>query len=200
MVDAAGAPDLNRRLADAVERLGNGVRALAQRSARDCGLTPLQQQVVLALVRQPPVRNEVTVLAAEFDVTRPTMSDAVAALERKGIIDRSASSDGRRRVLSLTAEGLAVADRLQVWDAPVTEALDRIPVDDRAVVLQSLLGTIADLQRRGVISVARVCPSCRFFERDAHDDAAAPHHCSLLEVALPPADLQSDCPEHHPAA
>ncbi|WP_203897220.1 hypothetical protein [Virgisporangium aliadipatigenens] len=40
--------DLDRRLADAVERLGHGLRSLAQHSARAQGLSPLQQQAVLA--------------------------------------------------------------------------------------------------------------------------------------------------------
>ncbi|MEV4897453.1 hypothetical protein AB0K48_49780 [Nonomuraea sp. NPDC055795] len=52
-----GAGDLDRRLADAVERLGHGLRSLAQSSAREHGLSPLQQRTVLALVRMPAARR-----------------------------------------------------------------------------------------------------------------------------------------------
>ncbi|NRQ31829.1 winged helix-turn-helix transcriptional regulator [Nonomuraea sp. NN258] len=191
--------EVERRLADALERLGHGLRSLAQRSAREHGLSPLQQQAVLALVRQPAARREVSALAAEFDVTSPTMSDAVAALERKGLVTRSPGLDGRRRLLSLTDAGQQVARELAPWDGPLLEAFARLPAPDRDTTLHSLLRVIADLQRQGVVSVARTCTTCRFFEPDAHADASAPHHCHLLRVPLPLADLRTDCSEHQPA-
>ncbi|MBB5083651.1 MarR family winged helix-turn-helix transcriptional regulator [Nonomuraea endophytica] len=196
---AHGAGDLERRLADAVERLGHGLRSLAQSSARERGLSPLQQQTVLALVRKPAARREVSALAAEFDVTSPTLSDAVAALERKGLVARSPGPDGRRRLLALTDDGQEVARQLAPWDGPLLEAFARLPVADRATTLHSLLQVIADLQRRGVVSVVRTCTTCRFFESHAHADSAAPHHCHLLRAPLPLTDLRIDCPEHQPA-
>ncbi|WP_218018275.1 MarR family winged helix-turn-helix transcriptional regulator [Nocardia shimofusensis] len=192
--------DLDRRLVDALERLSGGVRALAQRSARDHGLTPLQQQVLLALSKNPPSRREVSALAAECDVTRPTMSDAVTALERKGLLGRSPGGDGRRRVLTPTPRGCEVVDDLREWDAPAVRTLLGVPVEDRAATLQTVLSMIAGLQRQGVISVARVCTSCRFFEAHAHSDRVAPHHCRLLNAPLPLTELRTDCPEHQPAA
>lgn len=194
-----GADGLERRLADAFERLGHGLRSLAQRTAREHGLSPLQQQAVLALVRQPAARREVGALAAEFDVTTPTMSDAVTALERKGLVSRSPGPDGRRRLLSLTDGGQEVARRLAPWDGPLLDAFARLPTEDRATTLHSLLQVIADLRRQGVVSVARTCTTCRFFESHAHPGSGAPHHCHLLRAPLPLADLRTDCPEHEPA-
>ncbi|WP_035858005.1 MarR family winged helix-turn-helix transcriptional regulator [Cryptosporangium arvum] len=194
MID--GTADLDRRLADTVERLANGLRALAQRSARRHNLSPLQQQVVLALSRQPPARREVNALAGEFDVTTPTVSDAVAALERKQLLTRSPGSDGRRRVLTLTELGTTVAEELSGWDGSLLEALSVLPVEDRATTLHTLLRVIADLQRRGAISVARTCTTCRFFRPDVYPDPAAPHRCELLQMPLPLTELRTDCPEH----
>ncbi|MEU5696874.1 MarR family winged helix-turn-helix transcriptional regulator, partial [Actinosynnema sp. NPDC020468] len=199
MTEQDGGADLDRRLADAVERLGHGVRSLAQSSARERGLSPLQQQAVLALARQPAARREVGALAAEFDVTTPTMSDAVTALERKGLVARTPGVDGRRRLLTLTEAGSAVARDLAAWDGPVLDAFGRLPAADRATTLRSLLLVVADLQRQGVVSVARTCTTCRFFEVDRHPDPAAPHHCHLLRAPLPSSDLRVDCPEHQPA-
>ena len=190
--------DLDRRVADAVERLGHGLRSLAQRSARAQGLSPLQQQVVLALTRQPPVLREVNALAAEFDVTTPTLSDAVGSLERKELLTRSPGSDGRRRLLTLTGRGEEVARELAAWDEPLLSALANLSPESRATTLDSLLHLIADLHRRGVVSVVRMCTTCRFFRPDAHADQAAPHHCALLRTPLPLAELRTDCPEHEP--
>ncbi|MGA6161550.1 MarR family winged helix-turn-helix transcriptional regulator [Amycolatopsis magusensis] len=199
MTGTEGTADLDRRLADALERLGHGMRSLAQRTARGHGLSPLQQQAVLALFRQPEVRREVGALALEFDVTTPTMSDAVAALERKELVSRSPGKDGRRRLLTLTPQGEEVARGLSTWDDPLTAALAGLPVADRATTLQSLLDVIAGLQRAGVVSVMRTCPACRFFGRDEHPDPIAPHFCHLLRAPLPLTALRTDCPEYEPA-
>lgn len=189
-------PGLDRRLADAIERLGNGVRALSQRSARTQGLSPLQQHAVLSLSRQPAPRREVNALAAEFDVTTPTMSDAVSALERKGLLTRSPGSDGRRRLLTLTDRGFQVSAELSAWDAQLVGSLAALPETDRATTLHTLLRVIADLQRGGAISVARVCTTCRFFGPDEHPDPRAPHHCHLMRKPLALTELRTDCPEH----
>ena len=199
MTDTDGTAGLDRRLADALERLGHGMRSLAQRTAREHGLSPLQQQAVLALAQHPTARHEVAALAAEFDVTTPTMSDAVTALERKGLVTRSPGTDGRRRVLSLTATGVEVARGLSSWDDPLTTALAGIPEADRATTLHTLLRVIADLHRSGVVSVTHMCTTCRFFGRDEYPDPAVPHHCHLLRMPLPLAGLRTDCPEHEPA-
>ncbi|WP_410635103.1 MarR family winged helix-turn-helix transcriptional regulator [Amycolatopsis sp. cmx-4-83] len=200
MTGLDGTADLDRRLADALERLGNGLRSLAQRTARGHGLSPLQQQAVLALARQPQGRREVAALAKESDVTTPTMVDAIAALERKGLVSRAPTSDGRRRVLSLTEAGDAIARELSTWDDPLTTALAGVPVAERAATLQTVLDVIGGLQRSGVLAAMRTCTTCRFFGRDEHPDPAVPHHCHLLRTPLPRTALRTDCPEHEPAA
>jgi DNA-binding MarR family transcriptional regulator len=199
-VEPGAQPDLERRLADAVERLGHGLRSLSQRTAREHGLSPLQQQTVLALARRPAARREIGALAAEFDVTTPTMSDAVTALQRKDLVARSPGADGRRRLLTLTDRGAAIARELSAWDGPLLAALADLPAADRATTLHSLLRVIGDLQRGGVVGVARTCTSCRFFGRNELPDPVAPHRCHLLRITLPLADLRIDCPEHQPAA
>lgn len=191
--------EVDRRLADAVERLGHGLRGLAQQTARAENLTPLQQHVLLAVRRQPPVRREVGAIAADLEVAAPTVSDAVAALHRKGLVDRVVGVDARRRELILTEEGGAVADRLDAWDEPLRAALGRVDVADKGVALDLLLTVMADLAADGTIGVARTCTSCRFFRRDAHR-TGAPHHCGLLDLPLPRAELRVECPEHQPAA
>lgn len=191
---------LDRRVADAIERLGHGLRGLAQSSARAEGLTPLQQHTLLAIRRQPPARREVGTIAAELDVSTPTVSDAVAALHRKGLVDRLVGADARRRELVLTDTGAAVVDRLQGWDAPLRNALEGLEATDKAAALDVLLTVIADLAADGTIGVARTCTSCRFFRRDAHRGAEAPHHCGLLDLPLPRAELRVDCPEHEAAS
>ncbi len=172
---------------------------MAQRSARREGLTPLQQRVVLTAGRRDRAAPEIGALAAGFDVSPPTVSDAVAALVRKGLVERVVGPDARRRAVVLTAHGREVADRLVDWDAPVVQAVSCLDPTDKVAALAALLDVIASLSRAGEIGVARTCTTCRFFQSSTGAEADEPHRCRLLDLPLPRSELRVDCPEHEPA-
>ncbi|MFF5207308.1 MarR family winged helix-turn-helix transcriptional regulator [Streptosporangium sp. NPDC000396] len=190
---------LDRRLADALERLTTAVRTLAVTGAQAHGLSVVQLHALLALASHPAERRRVGALAEEFAVTAPTMSDAVGALERKGLVARTpVPGDARRRELVLTSDGERLAARLDGWDDPLVDTVGALPRGEREALLRAALDLIAGMHRAGVITVDRSCVSCRFFHRDVRQDPGAPHFCALLEQPLPPADLRVDCPEHLP--
>jgi DNA-binding MarR family transcriptional regulator len=190
---------VDERLAAALERIGQALRVQMWDAAKRHRVTPTQLQVLLLLASDPPRGRRVGALAAELDVTHPTVSDAVAVLRRKGLVERPGA--GRRSELALTLAGRALAAELASWQQPIRAQLARLPDDDKRAALTLLLDLIAGLQREGVITVARMCGTCRFFRRDEHGaDAPAPHHCALLDLPLAVTDLRLDCPEHEQAA
>lgn len=184
--------DVDAKFLDAVERLGRALQAARQRVATDTGLTALQT-VMLERLRD---RGALPVgrIAQELDVSQPTASDAVNALERKGLLQRRRSpDDGRVALIDLTEDGAARA----AWIHDELRANRSGPTSPRAQArgqaLEVLLQEILTLQRAGVITVNRSCLSCRHFEART---AAGPAHCHLLGVSLEPHDLRVDCPEH----
>jgi DNA-binding MarR family transcriptional regulator len=192
------APDIDAKLVAALERAGQALRVQMWDEAKRHGLTPTQLQLILRLATDPPARRRIGVLAGELDVTHPTVSDAVAVLRRKGLIDRDPAN--RRAPLSLTPRGQALAERVAEWDRRTRRQLDDLPVADKHATLRLLLDLIAGLQRSGTITVARMCVTCRFFRRDAHPDTARPHHCALVDAPMGAGDLRVDCAEHEPRA
>ncbi|QXJ26898.1 MarR family transcriptional regulator [Actinomadura graeca] len=193
---AHGGGDLDRRLVAALERAGHVVRTLLWRQAYANGLSPIQTQLLMHLVgrARPPRVGE---LAAEFDVTMATMSDALAALRRKELVRRDSDpGDRRSHVFSLTETGARLAADLAHWSDPVTGWLAAEPESDKADTLRFLLDLVGRLHDTGVLAVARTCVTCRFFVRDAHDDPARPHHCALLDTPFGDAALRVDCAEH----
>ena len=191
-------PDVDSKLVAALERVGQALRVQMWDKAKQHGLSPTQLQLMLRLATDPPERRRIGVLAAELDVTHPTVSDAVAVLRRKGLVDRDAAS--RRAALNLSGRGRALANDLADWDQRTREQFADVPAADKQATLQLLLDLIAGLQRSGAITVARMCVTCRFFRRDAHPEAAQPHHCALVDVPLGSGDLRVDCAEHEPNA
>ena len=144
--------------------------------------------------------RRVSQLAREFDLTKATVSDAVASLETKGLVQREQWPEDRRVVtLRLTPDGEKLATTLSEWADPVREHLEHFSPEEREAVMRFLIELIGSLQRSGLITVARMCVTCRFFRQDLHPGEASPHHCGLLDVPLGGADLRVDCPEHEPA-
>lgn len=198
---ARAADDIDGKLAGALERVGQALRVVLGERARAEGLTPTQAQLLIRLAAAPPPRRLVGALAAEFDLTQPTVSDAVAALRRKGLVRlQVAASDRRSRPLELTRAGSRTAKRLERWKDPLVASMAGAPAERREEALALLLDLIAGLQDAGVVTVARMCTTCRYFRPNLHGDQAAPHHCALLDAPLRRSELRVDCAEHELAA
>lgn len=194
--DQAG--DLDARLAAAAERLGHAARLLLRTAAARHGLSIVQAQLLLRLAADlTGASASVAALTEWFDVRQPTISDAVSALERKGLLVKTRQA--RRQRLELTPIGRDAAHDLSGWDAPLQAALRDQPSAARGAALAVMLQAIASLHASGVVTVARSCTTCRFFRPQAHPTPDAPHHCALLDLPLRLTDLRLDCPEHEHA-
>lgn len=191
--------DRDARLAAALERLGNGLRVHVQSQATEHGLSPLQFRITVLLGEGgADERRRVGALAVDLGVAQPTVSRAVTALERKGLIGRdSPDGDARSSPVALTAAGQRLHRALTSDRDAVSTLLTDIDPSDKDAALVVVLELIAGLHRRGAITVARTCTTCRFLVR--HAAGPSRFHCDLLELPLSSGDLRIDCPEHEPA-
>ena len=188
---------LEAKIVLAAERIAQALRTLLWEEGKAHGLSPLQVQLLASLRELPAHRRRVSHLAHEFALTQATVSDAVSTLERKGLVARETwPVDRRVSLLRLTSTGERLAARLTSWTRAVQQALLPIPREDKERTLHVLLEVIASLQQAGIVTVARMCVTCQFFQRDAHPGRKARHHCALLDLPLAEADLRVDCPDH----
>jgi DNA-binding MarR family transcriptional regulator len=194
--------DVNKKIVAALERLSQGFRVLLQEAAHRQSLSPIQARFLVHLLHHSDDElGRVGRLAEEFGLSRATVSEAVGTLEAKGLVRREPwPHDGRVATLMLTAEGKEVAAGLSGWADVVEEQLESFAIGEKEEVMRFLMRLISALQGAGVITVARMCVSCRFFRPDAHPRSDLPHHCALLDLPLSGAALRTDCPEHEPAA
>ncbi len=189
--------EVDSKIVAALERLAQALRGQLWGAAQEHRLSPIQAQFVLFLLFHAPAHCRVSRLAQEFGLTEATVSDAVKALEEKGLLSRQAwAQDGRVSLLRLTAKGRRLAQRLSGWADVMREHLRALPSENKDIVLEFLLQLIAALQRAGVISVARVCLTCAFFEANVYTDPTTPHYCRLLNQPLTVSALRVDCPDH----
>lgn len=193
--------DVDSKIVAAVERLGQALDVLAQRAATASGLSPIQLRLLVLLFHDPDPKRRAGDLARRFGVTPATLSDALAALEAKAlVVRRRAPTDRRATLVSLTPAGRRLAARLSGWADPARDALPPVPAADRTRLLHFLTAWIERLHQADIVTVARMCRTCRFFVEDAHAGARLPHHCRLLDRPLAERDLRVDCADHQPAA
>lgn len=179
------------KLAAALEQLARARRMQRQALATEHGVSPLQLDLLATLAAGTPPEPTIGLLARELGVAQPTVTDAVAALERKGFAVREAQPASRRVLVRATRAGLALG---QVED-PLARVAAQLDPQIQDVALEAALTMIASLVGDGTITVARTCFTCRFHRRDAGGS-----HCNLLGIPLAPSELRVNCPEHQPAA
>jgi DNA-binding MarR family transcriptional regulator len=186
------ANSLESKIVVALERLAEVFRVLLRDAGKSDGLSPLQVQILTFCSHHEPAMCRVHELAREFNMTRPTISDAVRVLVERGYLHRSPNmSDARSQLLQTTSKGQSwVKDHAGMMQ-PLFEAVRQIHREGRQDLYGSLLQLIATLQTTGHISLHRMCFTCVHYRRD---DGG--HYCRLLEKNLETMDLRIDCPEH----
>lgn len=157
----------------------------------------MQAQLLMRITAAEEAHRQSTQLAEWFDVRLPTVTDSVAALVRKGLVERRpVEGDGRRSGLHATGHGQQVALQLEHWDADIRTEVAALQTPAKGLTVDLLLQLIGRLQHAGVVNVARTCATCRFFRPQEHPGTQTPHHCALLDEPLGAATLRLDCPDH----
>lgn len=181
----------------ALERIAEAFRVLLWNESKSNGLSPLQMQLLVFLLHHPHAQNrKVSQLAAEFNMTKATVSDAIKTLLNKGLLSKTPDpTDSRSFMLNLTDSGAAIARKAALFTSEIQTPVEQLSEEDKANLLLSLLSIIRHLNQAGVITVQRMCFNCSHF-RPNHQGHT--YYCNLLNAPLTNSDLRVDCPDYAP--
>lgn len=190
-------PDEGEQIAAGLARLASFGRAAMWQAAAGLALTPTQAEILHRIALRPERSAD---LAAHLGVSAATISDSIATLCAKGLVARQPDpTDGRARLLIPTDAGGQILRHIPRVPSPLHDAICDLAPANRAALLLSLMQLIRRLQEARAIPVQRMCATCRYFRPHAHADAAAPHHCDLVNAAFADTDLRLECGEHEMA-
>lgn len=193
-------PDRYTQLVTGLSKIGLVLRHQAWKAAESSGLTPTQSQVLAAIGGSPQGWLSVSDVARHLAVTQPTASDAIAALERKRLVERArAETDARIVRVRITAAGSRRARETAEWPDALIKAIGELDEHEQGVFLKAMMKMIRSLQESGQIPTSRMCATCTYFRPHAHAGKEAPHHCAFVGAPLRETDLRLDCREHEPA-
>ena len=188
------------KLVASLDRLSHALRSLLWEEAKATGLSPIQIQLLVHLRHHDWEQTRVGDLARQFDLTAATISEALTSLVEKKLVAKEPDpADKRARVLCLTKGGRELASRVGAWAELLERQVRQRPDHEAVIVMQFLMSLISGLQDAGVVTVARMCTTCRFFESAGRPGSTEPHYCTLLDKPLSAESLRFDCPEHQAA-
>ncbi|MEO1434266.1 MAG: MarR family winged helix-turn-helix transcriptional regulator [Bacteroidota bacterium] len=182
--------DLSKKITAGLERLSEVFKTLLWEKAKQFGISPIQIQILLFINSHQTEQANVSYLAMEFNVTKPTISDAVRVLLKKGFLEKDFSpTDARRYNLILTDAGRELIQELESYSLPVDRQIGQLEPSTQELLFKALNQTIFRLNQEGVIQVQRTCFGCRFYQGDRNNS----HYCNFLKMDLPNPSLRLDC-------
>ncbi|MCY1538853.1 MarR family protein [compost metagenome] len=177
-----------------LERIAQAFRVLLWQESKEFSLSPIQVQVLIFLLHHSEEKRKVSYLAAEFNMTKATISDTIKTLEQKNLITKEYEQhDSRSYIIHLTTKGKDIAGKTSFFTKEIQTPIDKLHPDDKENLLLSLLNIILHLNQSEVITIQRMCMTCRYYQSS---DKGQKHFCNLLNQKLHIADLRIDCPEH----
>ncbi len=184
--------NLAAKITSGLERIASVFRVLLWEYAKTIGLSPIQIQLLIFVSYHDDDLCNVSHLAKEFNLTKPTISDALKVLAKKGLIRKVPSEvDKRAFMVILTTKGEAVVKETEHFAGPVEASVNKLSQADKEQLFSTLKELIFRLNRLGIISVQRTCFGCRFYKKKTGG-----HFCRFINEQLLDAELKIDCPDY----
>ena len=183
--------DISSKIVVGLERVSEVFKILLWEKAKLVGLSPIQIQILIFIAYHKQGLCNVSHLAKEFNITKPTISDAVKILDKKQMIIKDySSSDSRSYTMQLSALGKEIILQTNDLASPLKSQIDTLEKIDLDTIFKTLSELIYKLNRNGILSVQRTCFGCKFYQKNETSD-----YCNLLKKQLFNNDIRLDCPE-----
>lgn len=183
--------DISSKIVTGLERISEVFKILLWEKAKLVGLSPIQIQVLIFIAYHKSDLCNVSHLAKEFNVTKPTISDAIKILAQKQMIVKDhSSSDSRSYTIHLSTTGEDIVSQTGDFANPLKAQLDGLATSDLNDLSQTLNELIFKLNQNNILTVQRTCFGCKFHEKRSNTD-----YCNFLHKDLKKEEIRLDCPE-----
>jgi DNA-binding MarR family transcriptional regulator len=183
--------DISSKIVAGLERISEVFKVLLWEKAKQVGLSPIQIQILIFIAFHKQELCNVSHLAKEFNITKPTVSDAIKVLAKKEMILKDfSSSDSRSYTIHLSPLGKRIVAETNDFANPLKTQIDNFEATDLESVFKTLSALIYKLNRNGILTVQRTCYGCTFYKKNKNTE-----YCNLLEKELLNQDIRLDCPE-----
>ena len=183
--------DLSSKIVAGLERVSEVFKILLWQKAKAIKLSPIQIQILIFIAFHKSSLCNVSHLAKEFNVTKPTISDAIKILDKKKLIIKDYSlSDSRSYLILLSELGKQTVYETYDFSNVLKDQIDTFSYEEQESVFKTLSELIYKLNAKGILSVQRTCFGCKFYEKNN-----TVNYCNLLQKELLTNEIRIDCLE-----
>ncbi|MDX2068204.1 MAG: MarR family winged helix-turn-helix transcriptional regulator [Haliscomenobacter sp.] len=182
---------LEAKLTTGFVNIAVALRAMLWQECLAVNISPIQGQILIFCQNHPPQLCRIGSLAKEFSLTKPTISDAVKTLERKGLLTKHNDPEDLRSFnLILTETGKETALQVAKFPDMLQHLLERVP-DTRKAQLDLLLSQLTvQLKELGILSGQRSCVSC---QHSIKHRTKKNYYCSFYQIKMGQAEVKLNC-------
>jgi DNA-binding MarR family transcriptional regulator len=182
---------LEAKLTTGFVNIAVALRAMLWQECLAANISPIQGQILIFCLNHPPQLCRIGSLAREFCLTKPTISDAVKTLERKGLLTKHSDPEDLRSFdLILTEEGVAIANQVAKFPNTLQQLLEGVPETRKAQMELLLTQLTVQLKESGILSGQRSCVSCQHSIKPHNKKS---YYCSLYQIKMGRAEIRLNC-------
>jgi DNA-binding MarR family transcriptional regulator len=183
--------NVSSKIVAGLERISEAYKVLLWDKAKLLGLSPIQIQILIFVNYHSSDLCNVSHLAKEFNVTKPTVSDAIRVLLKKELIVKTfPSTDSRSYAVQLSVSGKKTVKETEHFADPIKQQINALTTQEQNNLYKPIYELIYKLNQAEILSVQRTCLGCRFYEKKGKQS-----YCNLLEEQLKDVDVRIDCNE-----
>lgn len=161
-----------------LERIAALIHQTVREDAARHDLLPIHLQVLSYLARANLYSDIPVAVAEYFGISRGSVSQTIAVLERKGLIERHSEVRNRKRVhLKLTDRGHEVLE--ESWARRLDRILAAQPTADVKTLDAGLRGLLRTLQAENGQQAFGICHQCQYFLKESGG-----YRCGLTSEVL----------------
>lgn len=183
--------NLEAKLTTGFVNIAVALRAMLWQECLAANISPIQGQILIYCLSQPPQLCRIGYLAKEFCLTKPTISDAVKTLERKNLIHKFNDQDDLRSFnLILTEEGRKIALQVSSFVDPLQALIGELPETRKIQLEQVLAQFTVKFKEMGILSGQRSCVSC---QHSIKQGSGKGYFCSLFQEKMNHVEIRMNC-------
>lgn len=188
--------NLSHKIVVGLQRISEAFKVLLWEKAKEFGLSPIQIQILIFVANHKENYSNVSYLAKEFNLTKPTISDAVRVLLKKELIEKDfSSSDSRSYTIILSDKGKDIVLKTEDYIHPLEKEVNSTSEKTQENLFATVSSLIFQLNKKGILTVQRTCFGCKYYKKTSQN-----HFCNLLQKPLQSSKIRLDCNEFEQAS
>lgn len=183
--------DISSKIVVGLQRVSEAFKVLLWEKAKLIGLSPIQIQLLIFISYHKAALCNVSHLAKEFNVTKPTISDAIKALDKKKLVFKDhCTPDSRSYLIRLSELGKIVVLNINDFSGSLHTIVKDMPEYEQESFYKTLSTVIYKLNKDDILQEQRTCFTCKFYSKND-----STHYCNLLNKQLYSSEIRLDCSE-----